>query len=448
MHCTDNRREVDLLVIGAGAAGLAAAVRAWDNGMHRVLLVDRDYSPGGILRQCIHTGFGLEYFKQDLTGPEYLVRLKREVERRGIEIWSGTTAIGIEAGPEASLISQARGVTRVAAKAVILATGSYERTRENLQLAGTRPAGVFTAGQAQQLINLYGYRIGERVVIQGTGDIGLIMTRRLFLEGYEIAGVFERLPFVAGLLRNRIQCLDDLAVEPRFEHQIVEIHGASRVSGVTAAKVKPEGENGRVSPVAGTERYVPCDTVVLSAGLLPNRELLGAHRNAVLSGALQTAVDGVFAAGNAVEIHDLADGASAQGEFAADRACEFLRDAEPRYAGERHRAGRFSSRWSIPAKDAQADEVVCIVCPKGCVLSDRESGCRQGDEFLRRERLQKERVLTTTSWARTNGQAERVALRSRMPLPFDDQPAIVRSIKRETPDEHVFRTTPIGVRRV
>ncbi len=445
MQRTERVLPVDLLIVGAGAAGLAAAVRARDQGIDKILVVDRDPFPGGILRQCIHTGFGLEYFKQDLTGPEYLARLVHFVRRREIELRLDTTVIDLQPGPQATLISQVHGITQVRARAVILATGSYERTRENLQIAGTRPAGVFTAGQAQQLINLYGYRIGTRAVVQGTGDIGLIMTRRLLLEGYEIAGMFERLPFVAGLLRNKVQCLDDFDLQPQFEHQIVEIHGASRVSGVTVARVRVATDESPAEPVTGTERYVACDTVVLSAGLIPNRELLGRDTDHALNAALQAGNSNVFLAGNAVEIHDLADGASAQGEFAADRAVERLSGRSPRYAEQPHSTGEFVSPWSVPARGSDSGGVVCIVCPKGCVLTDHSNGCRRGADFLRQEREQKQRILTTTRWVKTGGKTVRVAVRSATPLPFARQPDVVRRIKHCTHDPQSFQATRVSV---
>ncbi len=445
MRRTEGLHAVDLLIVGAGAAGLAAAVRARDQGVDKILIVDRDPFPGGILRQCIHTGFGLEYFTRDLTGPEYLARLVRYVKQREIELQLDTTVIDLQPGPQATLVSAAHGVSQVRARAVILATGSYERTRENLQIAGTRPAGVFTAGQAQQLINLYGYRIGSRAVVQGTGDIGLIMTRRLLLEGYEIAAVFERLPFVAGLLRNKVQCLDDFDVQPQFEHQIVEIHGASRVTGVTVARVRLETDGSAAERVAGSERYVACDTVVLSAGLIPNRELLGYEADHALNAALQAGNSGVFLAGNAVEIHDLADGASAQGEFAADRAVERLCGRSSPYAGQPHRTGEFVSRWSVPARGSDTGGVVCIVCPKGCVLTDHSNGCRQGADFLQQEREQKQRTLTTTRWITAGGKTVRVAVRSATPLPFARQPEVVQTIKRSSLDRQSFRATRVDV---
>ncbi len=444
MSPNHHQRQLELLIVGAGAAGLAAAIRAWDHGIRSLLVVDRDPYPGGILRQCIHTGFGLEYYKEDLTGPEYLARLRAEADKRRIEVMLETTVTGLQEGPRATLISHRHGVVRVDAQAVVLATGSYERTRENLRIAGSRPAGVFTAGQAQQLINLFGYRIGKRVVVQGTGDIGLIMTRRLQLEGYEVLAVFERLRFVVGLLRNKVQCLDDFEIEPQFEHQIVEIHGASRVAGVTVAQIK--GCEDEARPVAGTERLVACDTVVLSAGLLPNRELLGLAQDEPIDANLHSSLDGVFVAGNALEIHDLADGASAQGEYAADRAVDRVRGIPLQRTVESHRPGQFRSRWSVPARDVVTTGVVCIVCPRGCILTDEDIRCRRGAEFLQQERRDKHRVTTTTTWIHMNGTRVRVAARSKLPQPFAVQKQIVRQIKHGGRAAQQFEFTDVGER--
>lgn len=435
-------KHVDLLIIGGGAAGLAAAIRAWDNGMHSVLVVDREPYLGGILRQCIHTGFGVEYFKRDLTGPEYLERLRLEIIKRDIEVMLNTTVINLDNGTSATLISQEFGILFVNAKAIILSTGSYERTRENLCIAGTRPAGVFSAGQAQQLINLYGYRIGKNVVVQGTGDIGLIMTRRLILEGYNVVGVFERLPFIAGLLRNKVQCLNDFDIKPAFQTQIKEIHGSSRVTGVTVATIIEN--DGLIEYVPGTEQFVPCDTVVLSAGLIPNRELLKNHQNSPVDSELHSKNKGVFIAGNAVEIHDLADSASSQGEYAAGRACEYIDGALVNLEKEAYQPGRFKSRWSIPARDVNEDGIVCIVCPRGCILKDGDTGCSRGEEFLKQERIEKRRITTTTIWIPLDSLRKRFAVRLKRTNALGVQKELVKEIKRNVYNFNDIITIEVG----
>jgi len=436
-------RNVDLLVIGAGAAGLAAAVKAYNKGIKRILVIDRESYPGGILRQCIHSGFGLEYYKDDLTGPEYLARMYRNLLHYNIPLLLNTNVIRIKPGPIAYCVSLKSGIQRIKSKAIILATGSYERTRENLIISGSRPAGVFTAGQAQQLINLYGYRIGKKVVIQGTGDIGLIITRRLILEGYEVISVYERLPFIAGLLRNKVQCLDDYDIEPVFNHQIIAIHGNSRVEGVTVAQIS-NIENGGI-PIQGTEKYISCDTVVLSAGLIPNRQLLGSYKNSLIYENLATSLDGLFLAGNSVEIHDLADSASLQGELAADSVIEYFQNHYERITKKPFKAGLLKSRWSVPSVKTKSDDIVCIICPRGCILSEKNIRCKKGLEFLKQERQQKLRQITTTTWIKENNNKKRVAIRSKESHPFSLQSSMISKIKSNIKCINDLSLSDIGV---
>jgi thioredoxin reductase len=324
------RETCDVAVIGGGPAGLAAALGARRAGAGRVLLLEREKSLGGILNQCVHDGFGLFLYKETISGPEYAERLIEDVAREPIRVETG--AMVLDLSPERVLRINARaGYRLVEAGAVILAMGCRERTRDMIEIPGTRPAGVFTAGTAQNLVNLQNLRLGNDVVILGSGDIGLIMARRLAFEGLRVRGVFEILPWVSGLARNVRQCLLDFAIPLELRSTVVEIRGRDRVESVVVAKV---GED--LAPLAGTERVVPCDTLLLSVGLIPENELskrAGIELSPLTGGAvvdetLMTSVPGVFSCGNVLHIHDVADWASFEGFAAGEQAARFA-------AGER-----------------------------------------------------------------------------------------------------------------
>lgn len=316
----------EAVIIGGGPAGLAAAAQLYKKGIQDILIIEREHTLGGILRQCIHDGFGLTRFQETLSGPEYAARFIDEVNTLSIPYTTNTTVISITKNKQVTAVSP-EGLITYQAKAVILAMGCRERTRGALAIPGERPAGIFTAGAAQAYINLYNRKIGKDVIILGSGDIGMIMARRMTLEGANVKAVFEIQPYPSGLPRNIEQCLSDYSIPLFLSHTITGIHGDARLTGITASKVD---EN--LCPIAGTEQYYACDTLILSVGLIPENELsilAGVELDARTKGAFvdenyQTNVDGIFAAGNALHVHDLVDFVSLEAETLGDRAFEYI----------------------------------------------------------------------------------------------------------------------------
>jgi thioredoxin reductase len=315
----------DVAVVGGGPAGLAAALGARRAGAGSVLLLERDRALGGILNQCVHDGFGLFLYKETISGPEYAERLAEDVAREPIKVETGAMVLDLSPARVLRVNSRA-GYRLVQAGAVVLAMGCRERTREMIEIPGTRPAGVFTAGSAQSMVNLQNLRIGNEAVILGSGDIGLIMARRLVFEGIAVKGVFEILPWASGLERNVRQCLMDFGIPLELRSTVVDIRGRDRVESVVVAKV-----DDTLAPVAGTERAVPCDTLLLSVGLIPENELskrAGVALSPLTGGAvvdesLMTSVPGIFSCGNVLHIHDVADWASFEGFAAGESAARF-----------------------------------------------------------------------------------------------------------------------------
>ena len=321
-------RKCEMAIIGGGPAGLAAAVQAWEEGIKDILILERDEYPGGILQQCIHNGFGVDYFEEELTGPEYAERFIKKVEKRGINLKLETMVIDIDENKNITALNETEGVIFIEADTIILAMGCRERTRESITIPGHRPAGVLTAGTAQRYINIEGYLPGKEVVILGSGDVGLIMARRMTLEGANVKAVLELMPYSSGLVRNKVQCLDDFGIPLKYQHTINYIHGKDRLEAVDVVKVD---DNFEVIPE--TKETIPCDTLLLSVGLIPENELSKEMGLEILPGTggvkvnekRETNIPGVFACGNVLHVHDLVDYVSEEAELAGSAAASYIK---------------------------------------------------------------------------------------------------------------------------
>ena len=344
--------KVDLVIIGGGPAGMSAAVSARENGIENILILERDEKLGGILRQCIHNGFGLHKFGEELTGPEYAYRYEQKVNEMNIPYMLNTMVLSISDDKKVTAINPEKGIFTIDAKSIILAMGCRERPRGALNIAGRRPSGIFTAGTAQKFVNMRGLMPGKKVVILGSGDIGLIMARRMTLEGAKVEAVCELMPYSGGLARNIEQCLNDFNIPLLLSHTVIDIHGKDRLEGVTIAEV-----DDTKTPIKGTERYIECDSLLLSVGLLPENELTtgaGIEMDSVTGGAVvnqsrETSIPGVFACGNVLHVHDLVDFVSDEAEIAGESAAEFIKNKNVLLNDIEIKTG-FGVRYTVPQK--------------------------------------------------------------------------------------------------
>lgn len=323
--------KTEIAIIGGGPAGLAAAVAAREAGVKDILIIERDNELGGILNQCIHNGFGLHTFKEELTGPEYAGRYIEKVKEMEIPYLLHTIVVDVSRDKVVTVMNKEQGLFQIEAKAVILAMGCRERSRGALNIPGYRPAGIYSAGTAQRLVNMEGFMPGREVVILGSGDIGLIMARRMTLEGAKVKVVSELMPYSGGLKRNIVQCLDDYGIPLKLSHTVVDIKGKERLEGITLAEVDQKGKS-----ISGTEEFYSCDTLLLSVGLIPENEIsggMGVEMNPVTSGpkvneSLETNIEGVFACGNVLHVHDLVDFVSEEAASAGKNAAAYVREGD------------------------------------------------------------------------------------------------------------------------
>ncbi len=383
----------NIVIIGGGPAGLAAASAAYDEGERSILILERDKELGGILNQCIHNGFGLHTFKEELTGPEYAKRFSDQVAEKKIEYRLNTMVMDISPDRMVTAMNRTDGLFTVQAGAVILAMGCRERSRGALNIPGYRPAGIYSAGTAQRLVNIEGYMPGREVVILGSGDIGLIMARRMTLEGAKVKVVAELMPYSGGLKRNIVQCLDDYGIPLKLSHTVVDIQGKDRVTGVTIAEVDSSNK-----PVPGTEEFYSCDTLLLSVGLLPENELsktAGVELSRITNGPtvneqLETSVDGIFACGNVLHVHDLVDYVSEEAAMAGRNAARFVREGRISDRSRElpiHVEG--GPRYTVPCTidPARIPEQLTVRFRVGSVMKNRYvSVYLDGERVLRRRR--------------------------------------------------------------
>ena len=437
-----NTMRADVVIIGGGPAGMSAAAAAKDAGAGEVVIIEREPKLGGILEQCIHNGFGLHKFKEELTGPEYGERYEKMVESRGITVLTDTMAVDITADKSVTAVSKEKGYFNIYAGAVVLAMGCREKPRGALSIPGTRPSGIFTAGTAQKLVNIKGYMPGKKIVILGSGDIGLIMARRMTLEGAEVEAVCEIMEDSGGLTRNIVQCLQDFNIPLMLRHTVVEIHGKQRVEGVTVAQVDE-----KLKPIPGTEEYIECDTLMLSVGLIPENELskkAGVEldpktRGPVVDENRQTKIPGIFACGNVVKVHELVDFVSDEGETAGRAAALYAQGKPVSEEMINHREGKIGQREQKKGvKNLSRDDgktVICTICPMGCqmtvdlAMNVTGNTCKRGEKYALQEVTAPERTLTTTMYAEGG---VLVPVKTDRPVPREKLSSCIKKINCKT----------------
>ena len=436
--------KADLVIIGGGPAGMAAAVSAYENGTTDILILERDKELGGILNQCIHNGFGLHTFKEELTGPEYAARYISMVYEKEIPYMLRTMVVDVKGGDPCivTAMNQEKGLFEIEAKAVVLAMGCRERPRGAMNIPGSRPSGIYSAGTAQRFVNMEGRMPGKEVVVLGSGDIGLIMARRMNLQGARVKMVAEIMPYSGGLKRNIVQCLDDFGIPLKLSHTVTKIHGKDRVEGVTVSKVD---EN--LKPIPGSEEYVSCDTLLLSCGLIPENELsesAGAKMDPVTSGpvvnaGLQTTAEGIFACGNVLHVHDLVDNVSKEAVEAGANAAAYVKEKNKDWGEAVRPKIPAKTKSVIPEGRDAGRTLICIGCPNGCLvtvdknpdgsLSITGNACKKGEEYARNEVTAPKRTVTSIVRV-SGGKNPVVSVKTKEEIPKEKIAACMEEINR------------------